>query len=71
MRALMAKANTVGEIVSVESELTRRESDLESLLAKQKNLALQTDLATLTLTVTAKGQPPAPARTRTAASWRA
>ena len=61
MRALMAKANTIGEIVSVESELTRRESDLESLLAKQKNLALQTDLATLTLTVTAKGQPPAPA----------
>ncbi|HET6988442.1 MAG TPA: DUF4349 domain-containing protein [Kribbella sp.] len=61
MRALMAKANTVGEIVSVESELTRRESDLESLLAKQKNLALQTDLATLTLTVTAKGQPPAAA----------
>ncbi len=61
MRALMARANTVGEIVSVESQLTRRESDLESLLAKQKNLALQTDLATLTLTVTAKGQPPAAA----------
>jgi hypothetical protein len=60
MRALMAKANTVGEIVSVESELTRRESDLESLLAKQKNLALQTDLATLTLTLTEKGTPPPP-----------
>lgn len=57
MRALMAKANTVGEIVSVESELTRREADLESLLAKQKNLALQTDLATLNLTVTEKGEP--------------
>ncbi|MGW6280727.1 DUF4349 domain-containing protein [Kribbella sp. NPDC055071] len=57
MRALMAKANTVGEVVSVESELTRREADLESLLAKQKNLALQTDLATLTLTVTGKGEP--------------
>ncbi|TDW91559.1 DUF4349 domain-containing protein [Kribbella sp. VKM Ac-2566] len=59
MRALMAKANTIGEIVSVESELTRREADLESLLAKQKNLALQTDLATLTLTLTEKGKPPA------------
>jgi hypothetical protein len=57
MRALMAKANTIGEIVSVESELTRRESDLESLLAKQKNLDLQTDLATLTLTVTSKDKP--------------
>jgi uncharacterized protein DUF4349 len=58
MRALMTKANTIAEIVSVESELTRRESDLEALLAKQKNLALQTDLATLTLTLTEKGKPP-------------
>src|SRR4051812_29647287 len=58
MRALMGKANTVGEIVSVESELTRREADLESMLAKQKNLSLQTELATLTLTLTEKGKPP-------------
>src|SRR5439155_5903929 len=58
IRALMAKANTIGEIVSVESELTSREADLESLLAKQKDLALQTDLATLTLTLTEKGKPP-------------
>jgi hypothetical protein len=57
MRALMSKANTVGEIVSVESELTRREADLESLLAKQKNLSLQTDMATLTLTLSKKGEP--------------
>ncbi|TDD60049.1 DUF4349 domain-containing protein [Kribbella antibiotica] len=58
MRALLAKANTIGEIVSVESELTRREADLESLLAKQKNLALQTELATLNLTLTSKDTPP-------------
>jgi hypothetical protein len=58
MRVLMTKANTIGDIVSVESELTRRESDLEALLAKQKNLSLQTDLATLTLTLTQKGKPP-------------
>ncbi|GAA1128106.1 DUF4349 domain-containing protein [Kribbella jejuensis] len=57
MRVLMTKANTIGDIVSVESELTRREADLEALLAKQKNLALQTDLATLTLTLTEKGKP--------------
>ncbi|WP_460665388.1 DUF4349 domain-containing protein [Kribbella swartbergensis] len=57
MRTLLARANTIGEIVSVENELTRREADLESLLAKQKNLALQTELATLTLTLTAKGEP--------------
>ena len=58
MRTLLAKANTIGEIVSVETELTRREADLESLLAKQKNLALQTELATLSLTLTAKGEEP-------------
>ncbi|MEV0801786.1 DUF4349 domain-containing protein [Kribbella sp. NPDC050281] len=58
MRTLLAKANTIGEIVSVETELTRREADLESLLAKQKNLSLQTELATLTLTLTEKGKAP-------------
>jgi hypothetical protein len=58
MRTLLSKANTIGEIVTVESELTRREADLESLLAKQKNLALQTELATLALTLTEKGKPP-------------
>ncbi|TCN34889.1 uncharacterized protein DUF4349 [Kribbella orskensis] len=58
MRILLAKANTIGEIVSVETELTRREADLESLLAKQKNLSLQTELATLSLTVAEKGKTP-------------
>ncbi|NEA32273.1 DUF4349 domain-containing protein [Streptomyces sp. SID13031] len=58
MRALLAKATSIGEIVSVESELTRREADLEALLAKQKNLALQTELATLSLTLAEKGKAP-------------
>jgi uncharacterized protein DUF4349 len=62
MRTLLSKANTIGEIVSVETELTRREADLESLLAKQKNLALQTELATLALTLTEKGKPPVVAK---------
>jgi hypothetical protein len=62
MRALLAKATTIGEIVSVESELTRREADLEALLAKQKNLSLQTELATLNLTLAEKGKAPAPAK---------
>ncbi len=60
VRALLAKATTIGEIVSVETELTRREADLESLLAKQKNLSLQTELATLALTVSEKGKTPEP-----------
>ena len=64
MRTLMAKANTIGEIVNVETELTKREADLESLLAKQKALAAQTDLATLTVTLARPGETPAPAPDR-------
>jgi uncharacterized protein DUF4349 len=65
MRALLAKATTIGEIVSVESELTRREADLEALLAKQKNLSLQTELATLALTMTEKGKAAEPVKAET------
>jgi uncharacterized protein DUF4349 len=66
MRALLAKATTIGEIVSVESELTRRESDLESLLAKQKALAGQTELATLNLVLSEPGKaPPEPKKEET------
>lgn len=60
MRALMARADTVGEVVTVETELTRREADLESLLAKQKALAAQTELATITVTLGLPGEAPAP-----------
>jgi hypothetical protein len=60
MRSLLARATTIGEIVSVESELTRRESDLEALLAKQKALAGQTELATLNLSLTEPGETPPP-----------
>ncbi len=62
MRSLMARANTVGEVISVESELTRREADLESLLARQKALAAQTELATITVTLNRPGEAPPPAK---------
>jgi hypothetical protein len=58
MRALLAKATTIAEIVSVESELTRREADLEALLAKQKALSGQTELATLSLVIAEPGEAP-------------
>jgi hypothetical protein len=58
MRVLLEKATTIGEIVTVETELTRREADLESLLAKQKALAGQTELATLNLTLVEPGKAP-------------
>jgi hypothetical protein len=60
MRALLGRARTVGEIITVESELTRREADLESLLARQKQLADQTELATLTVVLLKPGKPEPP-----------
>ncbi|ONI71989.1 hypothetical protein BWI15_17995 [Kribbella sp. ALI-6-A] len=62
MRALLAKATTIAEIVSVESELTRREADLEALLAKQKALSGQTELATLSLVIVEPGKAPVEAK---------
>ncbi|MEV5708464.1 DUF4349 domain-containing protein [Actinoallomurus sp. NPDC052274] len=74
-RALLAKATTVSEVIQVEQEISQRESDLESLQARQRTLARQTAYATVTLRVEGGG---APAKRRThgftgglAAGWRA
>lgn len=49
VRTLLAQARTVGEVVAVESELTKREADLESLQARQRALDAQVALSTITL----------------------
>ncbi|GGM32189.1 DUF4349 domain-containing protein [Dactylosporangium sucinum] len=49
IRALLAKAQTISEITSLESELSRRESDLESLQARKRKLDGLTALSTITL----------------------
>jgi hypothetical protein len=51
IRALLAQAKTIAEIVSIESELTQREADLESLEAQQANLGDLTALSTITATL--------------------
>ncbi|MFF7590806.1 DUF4349 domain-containing protein [Kitasatospora purpeofusca] len=51
VRALMAQAKTLAEVVSLESELSRRESDLESLQKQVKELSARTSLSTVTLDV--------------------
>ncbi|MFD9895657.1 DUF4349 domain-containing protein [Amycolatopsis sp. NPDC059027] len=61
MRALLAKATSVTEISSVETELTRREADLESLEQRRNSLAGSVAMSTITLTVSEGTPPPAPA----------
>ena len=48
IRRLLDRAASVDEIVKIESELARREADLESLLGQQRVLSDRTAMATLT-----------------------
>ncbi|MFJ6796786.1 DUF4349 domain-containing protein [Streptomyces sp. NPDC091268] len=50
VRDMMEKASGLGEVVTLEAELSKRQSDLESLLAQQTALKDQTSLGTITLT---------------------
>jgi hypothetical protein len=59
VRALMAKASTLQDVVLLESELSRRETDLEAAQASRRALADQAAQATLTVTLTT-GTAPAP-----------
>ncbi|GAA2927237.1 DUF4349 domain-containing protein [Kitasatospora cinereorecta] len=49
VRALMDKAGKLTDVVTLEGELSRRQADLESLLAQQASLKDRTSLATITL----------------------
>ncbi|MFD3539389.1 DUF4349 domain-containing protein [Streptomyces sp. NPDC058662] len=51
VREMMGKASALSEIVMLEGELSRRQSDLESLLAQQTALKDRTSLGTITLEV--------------------
>lgn len=51
VRALLARAQSLSDITSVESELARREADLEALQAQQRNLADLTALSTIAVTL--------------------
>lgn len=49
VRALMDKADSLRDVVSLESELSTRQAALDSLLAEQASLKNRTTLATITL----------------------
>jgi len=52
MQELLKRAGSVAEIAQVETELTKREADLESLLAQQKVLAQRVAQSPITVTLT-------------------
>ncbi|MFC0863538.1 DUF4349 domain-containing protein [Sphaerimonospora cavernae] len=58
-RTLLSKANKIGEIMEIEREISNREAELESLQARQKALAAQTGMATITLTLIPQPKPSA------------
>jgi hypothetical protein len=60
VRALLSKANSLGDIVQLESELTRREADLESLQQRQSALAGKVALSTVTVSLSKPGKAPEP-----------
>lgn len=51
IEALLARAESLQQVVSIESQLARRQADLDSLVAQQTWLADQTSLSTITVYV--------------------
>lgn len=55
IRVLLDRATTVGEVVQIESELTKRQAELESLENRAAALAGQAELATVTVRLAGGG----------------
>lgn len=55
LRALIAQATNLGQIVSLESELTRRQADLDGLRARLTELERRTAQSQVTVTLTTTG----------------
>ncbi len=63
VRALLADAKNIGEVISLESELTQRENTLEELISQKTYLDQQVAMSTVTVHLTATGVEPTPAET--------
>lgn len=59
VRALLAQANSISEVVAIESELTRRLADLDSLERRLAGLKASTEMATVEVALVGAGAPPA------------
>ncbi|MBC7277884.1 DUF4349 domain-containing protein [Nocardioides sp.] len=55
IRTLLSRADAIGDVIAIESELARREADLDSLLAQQAALEDQTSLSTITVSIDRAG----------------
>ncbi len=51
LRALLKRAGSVAELLSVQNQIDPQESDLESMLAQQRALSRETAYATVTLSL--------------------
>ena len=58
VRALMTQAKDLGQVVALESELSRRQADLESLEAQMGALNSSVERSTLTVTLSTPGNEP-------------
>ena len=52
LRAIMGRSGSAAEIATVEAELTKRETDIESLEGRRRTLQNDVDLATVNLSLT-------------------
>ena len=59
IRVLLSRAESIGDIVRIESELAQREAILESMLAQQRSLREQTTYATVDVTLVGAETPAA------------
>lgn len=60
VRLLLARAESIGDIVSIESELAQREADLDSLKNRLAGLRDKVALSTLTIDLSGPGDVPPP-----------
>ncbi|MHB1472331.1 MAG: DUF4349 domain-containing protein [Dermatophilaceae bacterium] len=60
VRALMAQAKDIGQVVALESEMSRRQADLESLESQLAALNTAVDRSTLAVSLSTPGNEPVP-----------
>jgi hypothetical protein len=66
LRALLARAGSVGDLLNVQDQIDQEESDLESLQSQARALSHETTYATLTLVLVSKPRTVAPAHEKLA-----